>query len=541
MKRKESQVEIAFMMRQIADLLVKCNSLMGSSGVLENAEKIHGFNLLKIYNAEKTAFHYSVRYKDKDSGKWVGKKSTGTDKEDSAIAFAIENKDRLIAEYKEKKAIKDSAFNTSSFYTMLRNYFEEDSDYLKDDLVNNKRELVKKQRRAYHKVVINYLIPFFEGESVKNIQDITPSVYSKLKIYLQEKIESKRTINNYLPAIQRILEYHLRAEKIIKLPYVKGAGSLKLTKEDHKKTKSNQGSLLPTKYLKGIFNKTLFDDDFYSYMLSVIGLCCGLRNSEIGRIRVGDIKYIKSRDAFYVYVFNEKTDYYNTDELAEYRKIPLHPFIIDIIKTYLKTQRKEKWDFLFGRGKLNEETNQIEGELYFKKAKAAIVSFYKRIKIIESLQETGKAVEIDMEKLEAEMSKKNKNVIFYSFRHTFETMLGTIYPDAVLLNNYFMGHKPQDKMLANYLHINEVDNETFWDQYGKKLIDFQDQFFSKGSTLLHSRLKKFMGKENFEEYVLDAKFFSVENVNDLNASVKPLFSKKIEDIEINEDSFFESV
>jgi len=39
-----------------------------------------------------------------------------------------------------------------------------------------------------------------------------------------------------------------------------------------------------------------------------------------------------------------------------------------------------------------------------------------------------------------------------------------------------MGHKPDRAMLANYLHINRVDETTFWNEYGKYLVDFQAQF-----------------------------------------------------------------
>jgi hypothetical protein len=123
-----------------------------------------------------------------------------------------------------------------------------------------------------------------------------------------------------------------------------------------------------------------------------------------------------------------------------------------------------------------------------------------------------------------------KNVVFYSLRHTFETMLGIKYPQYTLLIDYFMGHKPQASMLANYLHINQVDNETFFKEYGKKIIDFQDQFIYKESEVLNDYLKKMVDEKLVNGRISGNDIFSIVN----SLIPKNETSKK-------EDSFFESV
>jgi len=106
------------------------------------------------------------------------------------------------------------------------------------------------------------------------------------------------------------------------------------------------------------------------------------------------------------------------------------------------------------------------------------MELYRRIKIRKTLQETGSLTEAlqsaNNKGLEREM--KEKNITFYSLRHTFQTLLATKYKDQTLLIDYFMGHKPQQKMLGNYLHINELSPSAFWNEYGKLLIEFQEQF-----------------------------------------------------------------
>jgi hypothetical protein len=63
--------ELASIINQFNDLLLKCNALMCNNEPMDNAEKIYGFYLLKIHsNIYSDWFYYAVRYKD-ENGKWI--------------------------------------------------------------------------------------------------------------------------------------------------------------------------------------------------------------------------------------------------------------------------------------------------------------------------------------------------------------------------------------------------------------------------------------------------------------------------------------
>jgi hypothetical protein len=145
---------------------------------MENAGKKYGFNLLKIPSKRyKEGFYYAVRYKD-ENGKWIpSKKSTDTDNEELAKAFAIENKERIIKEYKEHIGKIHKKNDGKEFYKMLEDYYTLGSEYLEDDKVNNKRDLVKKQRKLYANFIKTYLIPYLKEKKINSVKEITPLVY----------------------------------------------------------------------------------------------------------------------------------------------------------------------------------------------------------------------------------------------------------------------------------------------------------------------------------------------------------------------------
>jgi hypothetical protein len=222
------ETELSSIIIQLNDLLLKCNVLMCNSGAMENAEKKYGFHLLKIPSDKyKSGFYYAVRYKD-ENGKWIpSKKSTNTDNETLAKSFAIENRDTIIQEYKQHREKLHKKNGGAEFYKMLNEYYQVDSKYLQDDYVNNKRIITKKQRITNNGFIRNHLMPYLQKNNINSIQEITASVYSGLKINLQSKSISTKTINNYLIAFNRTLQYHERNELIQKLPYARGTGIIR--------------------------------------------------------------------------------------------------------------------------------------------------------------------------------------------------------------------------------------------------------------------------------------------------------------------------
>jgi integrase len=237
-----------------------------------------------------------------------------------AKAFAIENRERIIKEYKAHRENLHKKNDGKDFYRMLEEYYTTDSKYLKDDYANNKRVIPRNDRIKNIGVIKHYFIPYFKEKKIASIQGITRSVYTGLKLYLQN-IENKKgetlstkTINNYLMVINRILQYHERNEIIPKLPYSKGTGILKISKQE--KANSKKPQILQTDKIKGIFELTLNkkngrENTLLCYTLSMIGLTTGLRNDEIGRIKRSDIKNVREENYFYLKAYNHKTEYFN--------------------------------------------------------------------------------------------------------------------------------------------------------------------------------------------------------------------------------------
>jgi integrase len=421
-----------------------------------NAEKKYGFTLSKIAsNKYQSGFYYSIRYKDFETNNWLPlRKSSNTDNEEIAKIFAIDNREETIENYYKNKRIRESKNNSANFYSILENYYTPESKYLKNDLINNKRELSKESTAHSHSFVKNYLIPFLQEQNVKTIDEVTNDIYSRLKIYLQKKIKSTKTINNYLSAFMRILQYFARNRMIEKLPYSAGTGMLRITAKE--KIEAKKPEILPIEKLKNCFDYQ--SDDLYSYLLAMIGLTTGMRNSEIGRIKLQDI--IIENNNFILKAYNHKIKFFNTKETDEYRKIPLHPFVVKYLKKFIEDKNPN--DYLFG---------DEEGALHYKKTYKALIQLYKQI-----------TKPLYLSDAEIKKDLKEKNIKYYSFRHTFNTLCVLYrFNDSNIdrtddIIDYFTGHKISNKMRANYTHINKVDNDIFYQNYGKFVIEVLDKF-----------------------------------------------------------------
>ena len=474
--------EIVSIISQVNNLLLTCNALLCNCGLTNNAEKTHRFRVDKIRNG-----YWKVTYKCPDTKKWVIKKNFCANSEEMAKLYAMEKKETIIREYRENKAKRDTKNTGMDFYLMLEDYYSENSKYLKDDSVNKKRDLDDRQRIQYYGNIRNHFIPFLKEKNINSIQKITNSVYSELKIYLQGKIKTNRTINNVLIPFNRILQYHERNELISKLPYGKGLGSV-VKKNSEKKERYP----LPIEYIKNIFSTALCEDwngkehVLYYYLLGMIGLTTGMRNSEIARIKRQDIKQITNTDIYLLFAYNNKTKYYNTEN-NEYRKIPLHPFVVNFLNFYIKEKEKEATiypnSYLFGRPKINKDGKIIDGILHPRIFNRAIKYLYRHILTGQRYKETGKfdqAIQIDNKLIEAEMKKNH--ITYYSLRHTFNTLC-VLYrfndTDAERTDDiidYFTGHKINNAMRANYTHINKINDKIFFNDYGKFVIDMLNKY-----------------------------------------------------------------
>jgi integrase len=313
--------------------------------------------------------------------------------------------------------------------------------------------------------------------------------------------------------------------------------------------------MLPTSNLKGIFEVILRkrnkkENTLLYYTLALMGLTTGMRDSEIGRIKRSDIRYVREQNYFYLKAYNHKTEYYNVEETDEYRKIPLHPFVVEALKLYIKEKNIGSDDYLFGIPKLNEDTKKTDGYLHQSKTHKAIRFLYRQIKLKENLQESGLFKIPSFEELEKEINEKR--IVFYSLRHTFNTLCVLYrHNDTDLTRNddlidYFTGHNSGSKMRANYTQINKADNKTFYNNYGKFVIDMLDKFiFTSGeeNEALENYVDTFVDKKWEENKDLLDKDGKIDFEDAKNKIFTPLIdalrTKKA--TENDDDDFFTSV
>jgi len=535
--------QISSVIVKLNDLLLTANALLGDSGVMENAEKIHGFRLREIPSDKFSAgFYYAVVYKDPDTGEWLtGKKATYQSDRSKAVAFAIEHKETIIQAYRERKGKKQQVKDGEAFYKMLGEYFQPDSRYLKDDEANNSKRMPSKQMGLYNGFIYKYLIPYLRDREVADIKGITKEVYSGLKIHLAEKRLSPKTINNRLTGFIRILKNHLRNELIDKLPYSEGNGYLR--------AESKPRNPLParfTAHLEGIIAMPVYyrfltkeppKNGKYPYtaepyLVAVLGLLCGMRNSEIARLKRSDIKQVAGIEgAYYIKCLNEKTKQHHRADGERYRKLPIHPVILDLLIDYINTNKIGPDDYIFGSPKMKD--GEIDGHMNPRRNAKALRELYSQLKAKEAIETTGNitgllAAGFNSDTLKSEIKKDR--ISFYSLRHTFETLFEMKHKGDTILNNYFMSHKPTQAMLGNYLHINKVGDTIFWDEYGKHMIEFQEWFIHKHDE---KPVINFEGIKNYLRGKIDDALFDevFDRPDDeaelfLNEMVRPMLRKK---------------
>jgi len=508
---------------EMHDLLLKYNARACDSSFMDvkRAKKEYGFRFL-LDNLKKGG-GIDVQYKDPDTGKWLNNRlNTGTKDEAQACVIAIQSKKKTIEMYKAKRARKKTKDDGTYLYKMLGEYYTPDSEYLKKDAANDKSTPDGKQMTIFNGGLANYIIPFLKEKDIRSLQEISRAVYTELKVYMRSQTSNRgrrkgkplatKTINNIISGFVRILEHHEHIGQLEALPFHKGKALLRITKEDKTETRNNQAAILPREHLEGIIpfmferlkikmalTKTKKPDLLASALMAAMGLTMGLRDSELGRIKTGDISRIQAVEgAFFIKVWNNKTEETNK-EGGEYRKMVLHPYLAKLIGGYAKKKGKGKEDYLFGNPKTID--GKTDGWLNFRWYKNAIFELYEAMKAREMYKsgevEKALALETDAKALNAEMEKRQ--IMFYSFRHTFHHMLTSDYKDG-LVSSYFTGHTPAEGvMLSNYLHINDDTPAVFWEKWGSILAEFQGTFFwhpdPKG---LDSDLEYF--RKKFEEY-----------------------------------------
>ena len=356
----------------------------------------------KVKN-KKLGFVYYVRYLE--NGKMIPSSwCTHTNNYEAAKNFAKENRDKLLAMYYERKVVKKPYIE---LYTILKGYYAENSPYLQAD-VKRGRILCDKARRNEHNFIVKQFIPYLRKERIKNIEEIDTPFLARFQNYMlaDKKKDGKitpgikpQTVGHYISCISKIFD-HLLIEGSVKTNPCASLTALKVKKTDCE----IRGCYEITK-LKGVFNKRW--EDQFSYLLCLIIYTTGMRNSEIERIRAGDMLTIEG--CHFIDISESKTR-------NGVRIVPLHDFVYRKLLTYIK--KNNITDYIFKRyGSITYNSANLEMAKY---------TGYSR------------------EQLEKE------NITFYSGRHFWKTLMNS--ENLGDIEEYFMGHKVSADVAKRYNH-----------------------------------------------------------------------------------------
>jgi integrase len=361
------------------------------------------FRKPKLYCLHKVAnkrhgFLWYVRFIE--NGKPVRSRwCTHTNNRDAAGQWAKSNRERLLAEYHAKKK------NRSEFFGVLEQYYAPGSAYT---AIDEKRGIVlsEKTRSVYHHFVKNVLIGFFKGRGIKTFEDITPPVIAALQNRLLEKGNKPQTINRYLGVLRTIIN-HLIMDGTVTSNVFNNVAMLK-----ERAVNSKARGCYNIDGIKGVFNKRWKDKT--SYMLCLMIYSTGLRNSEIEKIKFGDI--IKISGCYFIDITKSKTE-------NGVRIVPLHGFTYQKLASFMKSAGKEPDNYLF-----SAKGGPNQSKLYRKAAG-------------------------DMADILKAAEEERKGVSFYSGRHFWKTLMAAENLGDV--EEYFMGHKVSRDVAKRYNHLDK--------------------------------------------------------------------------------------
>jgi site-specific recombinase XerD len=346
--------------------------------------------------SKKYGYLYYVRYID--NGKLIQSKwNTHTNILQEAEQFARENRDRIISGYRSKHAPR------GELYSILGGYYKAGSSYLEKDK-NRNRILCKKTISVYYHFMNRKFIPYLQENNIKTFFEIDPPVIAKFQDYLLSRGTKPQTINRYLSSINIVFN-HLLTTGIIK---ENAFDRIKALKTGDKSTEIR--GCHDVEKMKGVFNTRW--NDALSCLLCLMIYSTGMRNSEIEKIKIGDLVEIDGIN--FVDIKDSKTK-------NGIRLVPLHHFVYKKIKRYIKQTGKKDGDYIFSdHGGPNQST-------LYRQANTLLV---------EKLPLSGDDL---------------KGITFYSGRHFWKTLMNSegLGDD---IEEFFMGHKVSGDVSKRYNH-----------------------------------------------------------------------------------------
>jgi integrase len=378
----------------------------------------------------KQGFIYQVKYLDPETNAILPTKySTGTNDFETAVKWAEANKEKCLENY-----------NGRAELTILENYFMEGSKYLEYEKMDG-RELLPKvinDRRAF---MVNHIIPFFQGEKVRYLNQITPIHIKLLKDYLSKKGLTPQTINYNLHSFKKCL---ILLKDMGKISYdFSGCSFSQKGSKEAEKTRN----IYAIDTLKGVFSKQW--ENGLSKLLCEVIYFTGMRNSEIQRMRFNDIQ--KMNDVFFLNVRGTKSK-------NAVRAVPIHPALYNGLERYVNENGIDRNTPIFS-GAYNDVFRKASFDM------GSMLGF-----------------------TEKELIKKG--VCFYSGRHTYKTILALgnaekIADVSIDFQEMFMGHNFKKAELKEkgineyaYKHLNaDVIGSSLLTEKGKEVIKILTHYY----------------------------------------------------------------
>ena len=347
-----------------------------------------GYNLVKREN--KTAgFTYYVRYWHE--GKMLPSKwNTGTNAREEAERFAAENRERLVAGYLRARGTK--------MYGVLEGFYREGSGYFAGEAARS-RPLSEETRRHYHLVIVKRFAPYLKENRIHGFEEITARTLEGFQDLLLARGLRPQTANDSLKAVKRVFACLARRGLVKENPCA-GLKALTVKRGDLEARGCYEAG-----GIRGVFEKKWRNET--ARLLCMLIYTTGMRNSEIERIRPGDITSI--RGCHFIDIRESKTE-------SGIRLAPLHEYV------YGRLMARAK-----GLG---------AGERIFKKCHTVFM---------EANAEMGRQLGKSGAELRAE------RITFYSGRHFWKTLMNAegLGED---IEEVFMGHKVSGDVAKRYNH-----------------------------------------------------------------------------------------
>jgi integrase len=409
---------------------IKTLKILDSQFSIQRKKK--GYSLAKVPN-KKYGFLYYVRYIE--NGKLIYSRwNTHTNSENAANRFAVENREKILREYHEKRQPQNTGKN---FYHILNNYYKAGSAYF-DEAKKRGRKITGRTQKVLNSWIHKVFVPFLRTNRVTNFHNITPPLIAKLQTELLTKGNNPKTINQYMGGIIAIFDHMVMNGVISENVFDK------ITRLKEKRDTKPRGCY-EIDQVNGVFNRKWREE--IAYFLNMIIYTTNMRNSEIEKIQPKDI--IKIKDCHFIDIPESKSE-------NGVRIVPLHPFAHEKLASYIKKYSIPDYGYLFSPG---GKPNQSY--------------VYRSAKLVmgEKLHKKLAVKLCDVEKYLDE-----QGITFYSGRYFWKTLMNANGLGDV--EEYFMGHKVSNDVAKRYNRKDRV-GQTMLLKKAKEVFKILDKWVFK--------------------------------------------------------------